>query len=399
MGEGSTGAVHDLDSLSQRLAEFWENEIDDKKNWIRSYDMQNPSRPWVLDQLHDGESLLDVGCGPGTVYEDIQNSGKAIRYRGIDIAAGFVEACQELFPEGDFRVGDACRIDEPDDSFDTVLLRHVLEHTVNFELPIEEAYRVARKRVIIVLWRPLSDKPSVYRVPELGGSNDYNAVEFWSFIDKFVRPVEHKVFDRTQRPNWGWVIHKRLRETVFDLDDFCDNAPDWELLFDLKEQFPKLKVTLFTIPGVSSAEYLKDFSDLDWIELAVHGWGHDPNQECLMWSEDEAHGLMMMAEQMGVFVKGFRPPGWQISPLVLKVLKRRGYWVAVHEKDHMLVHEMEIPHFVAHGNPQSVHGHMQPIHQDNPYLRNGLRQLIEERGFPWDQDTEFRFVSDVLDAP
>lgn len=338
---------------------------------------------------------MDVGCGPGCTYENLKVNGRDdITYRGLDVAPGFVQACQELFPDGDFRMGDAMALDEPDNSWDVVLLRHTIEHTINYVDPILEAMRVARRKVIIVMWRPLlRDGPDRYVVHEGGGSNDYNATRFQIFLEHFMLPMTRAVFD-TGRPNWGWVLHKAQDECVFDLDDMHDEAPAVDMLFDLKAQFPALKVTLFTIPSMSTHQKLMPLSSLPWVELAVHGWSHHPNTECLHWTEGEAHRRLEMAEGMGVFVKGFKAPGWQINELVMRVLKDRGYWLAGHEKDRVLAQQVELPHYIAANNPMSVHGHMQDIHQNNPWLRNGLNQLIHERGLPWDQHTRFYFAGE-----
>lgn len=381
------------------IGKFWDYHIPTpelRKKYIRSYDMQNPSRQWTLEQIQDGESLLDVGCGPGTVYEDIKNSGKDIQYTGIDVSKGFVGACKELFPEGDFRLGDASSLGFEDNSFDTVLLRHVLEHAPYYEDPIREAVRVAKRRVIIIMWKGLANGPDNLGVMEGRGSNDYNSLKFNQFLDSFVLTRTKQQFLGTQRPNWAWVLHKTQYETVFDLDDFAGEATNLDYLFNLRIPYPKLKVTLFTIPSRINLVLGTVFSKSPWIDLAVHGWTHEPNTECEEWTARQAHYYLNKAEKMGVFVKGFRPPGWRINYEVMDVLKKRGYWVSVDPVMGRYAEQIGLPNYTPHGDPKSVHGHMQDIHQDNPFLRNGLRQLIEERGLPWDRDTKFKFVSEMV---
>ena len=195
------------------------------------------------------------------------------------------------------------------------------------------------------------------------------------------------------------MLHKKQDVCVFDLDDFTDgNMLHMDTLNELKDSFPKLKVTLFAVPFKTSDRWLKMFSAFDWIEFAVHGYTHEPNKECLSWDKDDANFALIEAEASGAFVKGFRPPGWQMSAATLDVLSERGYWVAPHPDDRRRVERYEVPAYYAGWfNPLSVHGHMQDIHQDNPLLRNGLNQLIMERGLPWDGRTEFKFISEVVD--
>lgn len=397
MGSSAAGRVPDSSAVSQtELTEWWNNHvpgIEAKKQWIRSYDFNSPARLWMVEQVNDGESLLDVGCGPGVNYEQLLV--KNIDYVGIDIGTEFVQACQEMFPEGDFRFGDAMELDFPDNSFDTVLLCHVIENTINYQDPIREALRVAKKRVIIIMWRPLTPGEDRYDVHNLRtGSNDYNARNFLEFIHEPVLPTTKEVFGG-QRPNWGWVIYKTLDKCVFDLDDFYDHAPNMDFVFDLKQIYPKLKVTLFTIPAMTSV-VSEEIAKLEWVELAVHGFTHEPNTECLKWDQARTHEVLDKAESTGLYVKGFKAPGWQIHQPVLEVLKERGYWVAIQDKEKKLCDELGLWYYAAAGNPLSVHGHMQNIYHDNPYMRNGIEQLIYERGLPWDQDTEFYFVSEKL---
>ena len=385
--------------MTNPAKDFWDN-LGDKHSYIRSYGegVGVPSRDWLHTQVRDGESLLDVGCGPGCTYENLLVHDRSVTYRGLDFAQGFVDVCREMFPGGDFRLGDACELDEPDDSFDVVLLRHVLENTPGYQIPLEEAYRVARKRVVVVLWRALTDRPTSIKSVVSGDANDYNRSDFESFIlSAFLRPLEHHHFPGG-RPNWAYVVHKRQASCVFDLDDFHDDAPGQDLLLSLQERFPKLKVTLFTIPGRSTRSHLERWASLDWVELAVHGWNHEPNQECLTWNREAANELLERAEAWGTFVKGFRAPGWQVNDETLLALEDRGYWIAPNIDQKARMDGFSLPAYYTHWyNPLSVHGHFEKVNQQNPLLRNGLRQLVEERGLPWDQDTEFSFVSEVVE--
>jgi len=199
-----------------------------------------------------------------------------------------------------------------------------------------------------------------------------------------------------QRPNWGWILNKTQYQTVFDLDDFADYAPGVDSLFELKRQYPKLKVTLFGIPSQITDLSWKVVTKHTWIELAVHGWTHLPNTECEDWTSRQAHYWLNRAEKMNMFVKGFRPPGWRINHDVIDVLQKRGYWSSLEPVKARYAAQIGLPNYTPHDDPESVHGHMQVIPDENPYLRNGLEQLINERGLPWDQDTEFKFVSEVV---
>jgi SAM-dependent methyltransferase len=73
------------------------------------------------------EKLLDIGCGPGDILEDLP----AVDYLGFDINPKYVEAAQKRFGHrGRFFCGDVglTTIDQEAGSFDLVLATGVLHH-------------------------------------------------------------------------------------------------------------------------------------------------------------------------------------------------------------------------------------------------------------------------------
>lgn len=118
-------------------------------------------RLYILDKLKELKvtTLLDVGCGTGPIYDLLVNFdtegrwNNIIRYKGIDYSWRMIETAKRILPYGDFKVGDARRIVEPDNCWDGVLLMHSLDHLDNYPAAIAEAVRVSKKYIIICLWR------------------------------------------------------------------------------------------------------------------------------------------------------------------------------------------------------------------------------------------------------
>lgn len=114
--------------------------------------------------IEPARSLLDVGCGTAPIYEllqfDVQKPDSKWnvieKYKGTDYADGMIAVCKKEFPQGDFEVQDARHMTEKDKSFDAVLLMHVVDHTDDYQAVFREAARVAKKYVLLVLWRPLT---------------------------------------------------------------------------------------------------------------------------------------------------------------------------------------------------------------------------------------------------
>lgn len=103
--------------------------------------------------LKPEEKVLDVGCGPGWNFDHFLEHGPAVYYRGVDYSERFIRVASQRVGMNIFKVGDARKLEEPDASFDVVILQDCLEHTNGYERPVSEALRVAKRRIIITFWR------------------------------------------------------------------------------------------------------------------------------------------------------------------------------------------------------------------------------------------------------
>lgn len=98
------------------------------------------------------KSILDVGCGSGWLYANLKNAGVDIKYKGVDLDKGFIGGAKLDYPEAEWEVQDAENLKEETNSWDIVVLIHVLENCPNWKKAIEEAFRVSNGRVIINFW-------------------------------------------------------------------------------------------------------------------------------------------------------------------------------------------------------------------------------------------------------
>jgi SAM-dependent methyltransferase len=104
-----------LDKLLERPVVYtvWQKSHDRKK-------VQTILREMVVK---DGESVLDVGCGPG-INADLFR-GK--RYLGIDINKKYIDYCRRKFGL-DFRTLDICNAKIDESGFDWVLMNSFIHH-------------------------------------------------------------------------------------------------------------------------------------------------------------------------------------------------------------------------------------------------------------------------------
>ncbi|HVF29865.1 MAG TPA: class I SAM-dependent methyltransferase [Pyrinomonadaceae bacterium] len=85
-------------------------------------------------------SILVVGCGNGTEAAVLASKLDA-KVVGIDVSDAFDPTACEL---ADLRIGDAMKLDFPDETFDFVFSYHALEHIADPNLALREMHRVLR---------------------------------------------------------------------------------------------------------------------------------------------------------------------------------------------------------------------------------------------------------------
>lgn len=105
------------------------------------------SAAYLLPYLAPGLTLLDVGCGPGTITADFASRGLAVI--GIDAAADVVEKAREIGV--DARVGDAYALDFADDNFDIVHAHQTLQHVARPIDALREFRRVVKPGGVVAV--------------------------------------------------------------------------------------------------------------------------------------------------------------------------------------------------------------------------------------------------------
>ena len=98
--------------------------------------------------LEGGESLVEVGCGPGAFLRYLRGSGFGGPLAGLDQSASMIAeataACAGLERPIGWIVGDAAALPFPGAAFDRVVARHMLYHVSDREAAVREFGRVLR---------------------------------------------------------------------------------------------------------------------------------------------------------------------------------------------------------------------------------------------------------------
>jgi ubiquinone/menaquinone biosynthesis C-methylase UbiE len=129
------------------------------------------SAAYLVARLRPGLTLLDVGCGPGTVTCDLARLVAPGTVVGIDAAEAVVaQARQEARRSGpptvSFAVGDLFDLDFDDATFDVVHAHQVLQHVGDPVGALREMRRVCRPGGVVAARD--SDYPGFRFFPEDG---------------------------------------------------------------------------------------------------------------------------------------------------------------------------------------------------------------------------------------
>lgn len=112
------------------------------------------SAAYLLPHLRPGMSVLDVGCGPGTITVDLATRVAPGRVTAVEVTAEALalaraEAAAAGCQTVDFAVSDVHALDFADDTFDVVHAHQVLQHVTDPVRALREMRRVCRPGGII----------------------------------------------------------------------------------------------------------------------------------------------------------------------------------------------------------------------------------------------------------
>ncbi|MDE2197141.1 MAG: methyltransferase domain-containing protein [Gammaproteobacteria bacterium] len=162
--------------------------------------------------LPDTAAILDAGCGTGEFTARMAEFMPRARLTGIEILPEHVAYARRryarLAPRLEFREGDAFALDLPDDSFDLVACRHVLQSVPQPERILGELIRVTRPGGRLHLL--VEDYGMIHAWP-----TRFDLDGFWQrAMNAFVKNMQ--VDPRIGRRTWSELHGRGIRDLAVD---------------------------------------------------------------------------------------------------------------------------------------------------------------------------------------
>lgn len=170
------------------------------------------NRLWYCDFIGGLErpSILEIGAGGMyeiSILRD-RNILSLCDYNIIDISKEVLEMGKERFPNVAFHKGSINKIPFPNNSFDVVYCRHVIEHQPDYEKAVMEMLRVSDKVVIINVFRWTTGKTIISRVKKF--SNTYNIFELLEFCKRTCEKVDHFILLKNEQPGVNQYVDQSI---------------------------------------------------------------------------------------------------------------------------------------------------------------------------------------------
>ena len=204
-----------------------------------------------------------------------------------------------------------------------------------------------------------------------------------------------------------------------DLHDFSVLRSRFDLFLTLKDHYPDLKLSLFTIPydyelemsdmlRVMKDDYLKKIEEnKDWLEFIPHGLTHFPREfeksdrdTMIAYCQNEIPEMVKMGFPEERIVRGFCAPKWLWNKDVVDVLNGNGWWGAVDRNQpdmlrpkryYIYTHSIDEPYWLSNQKLVKLHGHMTPPSRNN--LEENILKLLK---MPIKAD--WKFASELVEG-
>ncbi|MFC9295409.1 class I SAM-dependent methyltransferase [Streptomyces sp. NPDC057011] len=229
------------------------------------------SAAYLIGELRPGMSVLDVGCGPGTITADLAELvAPGGRVTAVDASADVVEQARAHAAERgvsgvEFGTADVHALDFPDDSFDVVHAHQVLQHVGDPVQALREMRRVCRPGGIVAARD--ADYAAMTWYPAAPG------LDAWQSLYRRVARANGGEPDAGRRLR-AWARAAGFTDVTSTATSWCyateEETAWWSALW-------ADRTTSSAYAETAAADGHATKADLDSMAEAWHTWGADPD--------------------------------------------------------------------------------------------------------------------------
>lgn len=174
----------------------------------------------MIEHINKNSRILDIGCAMGGLIKFLGGKGFKNLY-GIDLIKEYVD----LTNDKNISVGSVYDIPFEDDSFDVIVLDHILEHLTELKVVFEEIKRVLTDDGILVIGLP--------------DASGYNNMIFWFTIREHVQHFDLKHL-KLLLDNCGFDLNS-FKKTTMAIDE-TNTIENLMALFKRKTDKPTVDI-------------------------------------------------------------------------------------------------------------------------------------------------------------
>lgn len=176
------------------------------------------SASYLLPHIKPDMTILDIGCGPGTITVDLAGYVPKGRVIGLERAAKVLDQARALAADKgvdniEFVEGDANSLSYPDNTFDIVFCHQVLQHVKDPVGILREMRRVAKPGGIVAARE--SDYGAFTWYPEVAGMKEWQSL--------YRKLATHNGGE----PDAGRMVHVWAKQAGFVADSISSSVSSW----------------------------------------------------------------------------------------------------------------------------------------------------------------------------
>lgn len=169
-----------------------------------------------------GKKVLDIGCGPGIVLSELDDSNDKI---GLDISQVNLQVAKEFNPQGNFLVSDMHKLPFKKEVFDVILLNAMLPLSLN------------KQELIADIWALLKPKGLFYLTTHNRKYYEYNRESTMSTIAQigsYLKPYfEYKISGFNFLPRFPFFLPNMLVDKIPFIWNFIKYSSEHNMFSDI----------------------------------------------------------------------------------------------------------------------------------------------------------------------